>query len=146
MLKMNEKRGISPLLATVIMISLVILIVAVVTLWGKKFVEDVKQKEGTISTLTLECNDVNIDVTSTANGQVTVENSGTNLDGVTVVVRGDGQSESVLYNQEIESGSSRSFPYSGIPGVSEVEKIIVIPALGKGIYRPCSDQRIELEL
>lgn len=134
------------MLATVIMISLVVLIVAIVTLWGKKFAEQAEEKGGTISTLSLECTDVKIDVTSTDNGQVTVENSGTNVDGVTVVIRGDGQSESVLYNQEIEPGSSRSFPYSGIPGVSEVEKIIVIPALGKGIYRPCSDQRVELEL
>ncbi|MEK6861178.1 MAG: archaellin/type IV pilin N-terminal domain-containing protein [Nanoarchaeota archaeon] len=143
---MHKKRGVSPLLATVIMVSLVILVVAIVTLWGKKFTEQAEEKEGTISRLELECTDVNIDVISTENGQVTVENKGETVDGVTVVVRGDGESGSMLYNQEIESGDTRSFPYEGIPGVGSVEEVVVIPALGKGIYRPCSGQRVELEL
>ena len=142
---MNKKRGISPLLATVIMISVIILIIAIVTLWGKKLIEQAEEKEGTISELSLECTDINIDATI-SEGQVTIENSGQKIDGVTIVVRGDGESGSVLYNQEIDSGSSRSFPYEGIPGVGNVEEIIVIPALGEGIYRPCSDQKVELEL
>lgn len=143
---MSGKRGIQPLLATVIMVSLVILIIAIVTLWGKKFVEKAEEKEGTVSQLEFQCTDVVMNVVDTSNGQVTVENSGKKIDGVTVVVRGDGESESVLYNQEIDSGTSRSFPYSGIPGVGDVEKVIVIPALGKRIYRPCSEQRVEVEL
>jgi hypothetical protein len=63
-----------------------------------------------------------------------------------MVVKGDDNTESQLYEQPIKSGDSRSFPYAGIPGVGDVEEVSVIATIGQGINRPCSDQKKELEL
>ncbi len=141
-----QKRGISPLLASVIAVGIVIAVATVVFLWGKELTEGIKEKEGEISTLELSCSNVNIDVTDTSQGLVTVQNNGQLIDGVILVVKGDSGSANTVFDDEIEEGSERSFPYEGFPDVPNVEQVTVIPALGKGIYRPCSGQKVDVSV
>jgi len=61
------------------------------------------------------------------------------------LVVADGNIQSNFYPQEIKAGSSRNYPYTGVPGVDEIKAVSIIPTLGKGINRPCSGQRKELE-
>ena len=141
-----QKRGISPLLASVIVIGIVIAVAAVVFLWGKQLTENIAEKEGEISTLELSCSNVKIDVTDTSQGSVKVQNNGQLIDGVILVVKGGGSSANTVFDDSIEEGSERSFPYEGFPDVPDVEQVTVIPALGKGIYRPCSGQKVDVTL
>ena len=146
---LNPKRGrkgVSPLMTTIILISIVVVTVTVVTLWGKGVQEDIQSKQGSIAMAQLSCTGVNIGIAETTATAVTVENKGADISGVVMVVKGDENTESQLYQQTIKSGDSRSFPFAGIPGVGNIEEVSVIATIGEGINRPCTDQKKELEL
>ena len=145
-LNMLKKKGVSPLIATVIVVSLVVASTTIFMIWGKKYAEDIQKKQGSLSLSSLECTGISISA-NPSSGMVDVMNDGSAIDGVIIRSTGSGgKSNSVLYEQKIDSGDSRSYPFSNIPGVSKVETVDVIPAIGKGIYRPCSDQRVELKI
>lgn len=141
---MMKRKGVSPLVTTVLLTSFVVVSVIVVTLWGKGVQKDLQGKQGGIATASLECTGVAFDVVGTAGGSITLENRGPDLDGVLLVVKGDGTSQTQLYKQVVQRGGSRSFPYAGVPGVGEVEEVTVVAAMGKGIYRPCTEQRVDV--
>ncbi len=56
------KKGISPLIATVLLIGFVVAVAAVVMLWGKGFVKERAEKEGALSQAQLECNLIEIEI------------------------------------------------------------------------------------
>ena len=141
---MKSKRGISALVATTILVAIVVLSVSVFTFWGKGYIKDMRQKAG-VDVDQLNCNGIQLQVNERS-GAVEVTNDGVDLSGVAVQVRGEGDPFSTVYPQEIKRGSSKSFPYRNVPGISRVEKVNVIPLLGMGLNRPCSDQRVELKL
>ena len=143
MLTMN-KRGASPLIATTILVTIVVIAVSIFTFWGKGYIKDVREKAG-VDIEKLNCNSIQLSVTDIG-GSVSVANNGPDLSGVAVHVFGDGEPYSTVYPQHIQSGSSKLFPYTNVPGVTDIRKVNVIPLLGAGINRPCSDQRIELTL
>ncbi len=142
------KRGVSPLLASVLLIGIVVMVAAVIFLWGSKVTKDLTEKSGDTASLQLSCNNVQIDVLSADQGQVKVENKGAYVDGITLVAKGPDGTGTVTYDDFIEPGSSRSYSFDGIPNVpiSTMQKLAVIPALGKGIYRPCSDKKVEVNI
>jgi len=141
------KKGISPLVATVVLVSIVVIVVLIITLWGKGVQEELQRKQGGLALAQVSCTGVNIDIIDSTANSVTVENSGQNeLAGVVVVVKGDGDVQSQLFMQTIEPGNSRSFPFTGIPGVGNVEEVSIIPAVGLGINRPCTEQKKEITL
>lgn len=141
-----DKKAASPLIATVVITSFVVVAVMLITFWGKGVQEDLQSKQGGIAAARLSCTGIDIEVTNTAGGSVTLENNGPDIDGIILVVKGDGESQTQLYKQSVQRGNSRSFPYANIPGVPLVEELSVIVAMGEGIYRPCSDQKIDIEL
>ncbi len=141
-----QKRGISPLLATVLVTGIIIAVATVVFLWSKQVTEGVKEKQGEISTLELSCTNVKVDVADTSSDAVTVENKGQPIDGIILVAKGGGKTGSTIFDDPLDRGSSRSFPYNGLPNVPNVERVTIIPALGKGIYRPCSEQKVEVNI
>jgi hypothetical protein len=143
MLKTNKKKGVSPVTTTVVLTSLVVASVLIVTLWGKGVQEQLESKEGGIALAKLSCTGINFNIHD-AGGSVMVENEGPDLDGVMLVVQGNGDVQSQLYVQPIKRGNERSFPYQNIPGVPDVDEVSVIPTIGEGIYRPCIDQKKEL--
>lgn len=62
-MKDRGKKGISPLIATVILIGFVVAIAAVVMLWGRGIVEETAEKQGEISQAKLACQDVDFKIT-----------------------------------------------------------------------------------
>ena len=141
------KRAVSPLVATVLIVGIVIAVVLIITLWGKGVQEDLQQKQGGIALAELSCTGVDIEVTGTTASSVEVQNNGINdISGVVIVAKGDGEVQSQLFAQSVEPGDSRSFPFEGIPGVGNIEEVSVIPTIGLGINRPCTEQKKELSL
>lgn len=78
MKKRGNKKGISPLIATVLLIGFVVAVAAVVMLWGKGFVKERAEKEGALSQAQLECNLIEIEI----NDDLSVTNIGSRtIDG-----------------------------------------------------------------
>lgn len=145
-----NKRGISPLIATVLLIGFVVAAAAVVMIWTRGFVEELQEKEGGQSSARLSCaTDVEIGVRDLTfgSGQMTVvvENKREKVDGFIFVVQGSSDSDSVESATTLESGgiANIDLSYDNIK-VGQPDKIDVIPRLklGRGVYQPCPDKKI----
>lgn len=73
-----RKRGISPLIATVLLIGFIVALVAVVMLWGKGFIQEKAEKEGKLAQAQLSCNNVDIDI-KLSGGNLLVVNKGSQV-------------------------------------------------------------------
>lgn len=65
LLKRNQnlgKKGVSPLIATVLLISLVIILIVTVIFWVKGFVNERISKEGALADAELKCTEINMDL------------------------------------------------------------------------------------
>ena len=131
------KKGISPLIASVLVIGMVIVTASIVFFWGKGFTEEIIEKEGAISQQRLNCaTDVKINVLSGSGGELTVENIGSGrIDAFSLVVDGQATDEQV----SIDPGNTGTIAYSATAG-----KVDIIPKIriGKGIFQPCSSQKV----
>lgn len=145
-----KKRGISPLIATVLLIGFVVAAAAVVMLWTRGFVGELQEKKGAQSSARLSCaTDVEIGVRDLTfgSGQMTVvvENKRENIDGFIFVIQGATDSSTIESATTLESGgiANVEFSYDSIK-VGQPGKVDVIPRLklGRGVYQPCPDKKI----
>ena len=76
--KMN-KRGISPLIATVLLVSFVVILASVILFWGKQYVTELMEKKGEVAAIKLECEgNVGMEILGVSSDGVTIRNTGTN--------------------------------------------------------------------
>jgi len=142
-----KKRGISPLIATVLLIGFVVALAALIMLWGGRFVREKAEKEGALSEKQLECENVEIDVASVdvrgRGSTISIENKkNKQVDGfIFRAIKKDGSSETI---QKIEKLESLSVAEIDIEFV--FDKLEVIPALrpeGRGApLVPCSSKSV----
>lgn len=146
-----KKRGISPLIATVLLIGFVIALLIIVMLWGRSYIEEVKQKEGTIALQKLSCStDIGIDVTNIniagSSLDVTIENKKEQIDAFTFrCTENSGDVKLVNLDNGLDAYTTGSFT---IACSSTTKQVDVIPKLqiGKDVYEPCSDQHVVYDL
>ena len=75
-LKMNKK-GISPLIATVLLVSFVVILSGVIMFWGRQYVTELMEKRGETAVVKQECvTGVSFDVVSANGPRVSIVNSG----------------------------------------------------------------------
>lgn len=132
------KKGISPLIATVLLIGFVVAIAAIVMLWGKGFIEERTAKEGALSKAKLDCTNINIKFIKIDGGYVIIENRG-NVEVNAFKVRYYGGPDKLI---EIYIGV-KPLGRINIP-ISSAERMDIIPAIKpKGVGAPlvpCSDK------
>jgi len=143
----NKKRGISPLIATVLLIGFIVALVAVVMMWGKGFVMEKAQKEGSLADKQLGCTRVKIDIKKEGNS-IFVLNSGSEpIDGL--ILRQLNIVKKCRPGSADCSGFTRlneldRYDLSNVGGLSGGKNTDVIPALipeGAGApLVPCSEQ------
>jgi flagellin-like protein len=144
------KRGISPLIATVLLIGFTVALLVVVMLWGRGYIEEVKQKEGTISEQKLNCaTDIGIDITSInvagSNLEIAIENKKEKIDAFTFRCVENENIKVVNLDQGLDAYSTNKFL---ILCSSTTKQVDIIPRLivGKGVYEPCSAQHVIYDL
>lgn len=137
-ISVRGKQGISPLIASVLVIGMVIVAASIVFFWGRGFTEELIEKEGAISQQRLNCaTDIKINVVRESVGTLTIENAGSGrIDAVSLVVDGQATEEQV----SIDPGNTKQIRHSASPG----QKVDIIPKIriGAGIFQPCSSQKI----
>ena len=100
LLKQNiNKKGVSPLIATVLLISLVIILIVTIVFWVKGFVNERISKEGALADAELKCTEINLDI---KNIQAT--------DGINLIVElqnaGSEDIAGIIFKIEDPSGNS----------------------------------------
>ena len=89
-----EKKGISPVLATIFLIGFVVIVVVIIWLWSENVYEEHVEKEGTIAQEQLRCSGVAIEIEQTS-GTIYVRNTGT------LLLKG------LRLREDLDDGSSR---------------------------------------
>ena len=127
----RSKKGISPLIATVLLIGFTVAVAAVIIIWSRNFVKEKAEKEGVLSEKRLQCENVEIDVQSINknNREIVVENKGNEvLDGFILrVVSGGVGADKII--QKIEAAKTVTIKTSLFEGLGSNAKIDLIPAL-----------------
>jgi len=121
-----KKRGISPVIATLLLIALVIIIALIVFQWMKGFTKEAVTKfDGT--NIDLVCNDVQFDASYSDDGTLTISNLG-NVPIYNFDVKAEyagGHDTSNLGETGLSQGGVISVPFDA----SDYNKIILIPIL-----------------
>ena len=123
-----SKKGLSPIIATVLLISLVLVLAVIIFLWARAFIPEKVQKFD--SPIENACNSVVFEAAYGSATGLTVQNNGNiALYGVQIgIKRGIGSLEYVDVAQPsvIVAGGQKSFQVSGVTSGNE---IVVVPVL-----------------
>lgn len=132
-----KKRGISPLIATILLIGFAIAIAAVVFTWGRGYITETAEKEGSLSQAQLECNQVEIEITE--EGKV-MNTGGVEIKGFLVRDKDGAAIDDKKYSYGL--GVSEISEFDLDPGYQIIP--CVRPEGAGAPLVPCSDKAIKL--
>lgn len=157
-MKKIGKKGISPMIATVLLIGFVISIILLVLLWGKGYIEELAEKRGILAEKQQECTNIQLEVPKACwSGhnitEIVIRNKA-NIPIHKFVFRAVGaKGEPVevtggLGGLETKSYTDDEFPDLGTFDVDPITNVDIIPHLkvALGHYVPCSKQMIRVRL
>ncbi len=149
MKKRLSKKGISPLIATVLLVGFTVSLIALVIIWARGFITEKAQKEDILAQARIKCQSLSFDVTYLAQGGSSlvtrVKNTGPqNIDGFIFRIKGSDETQPLETTDIIRRADSREIQTS-IGDVGTVSTVDIIPRIraGKGTYVPCSGQHKE---
>jgi len=143
------KKGVSPLIATVLLIGFTIAVVALIVLWGRGYVSEKAEKQGALAEARLKCQSLDFSVMDLKGGEITLKNKGT-VDIDSFVLRGKKGAESAdveIVRQPLKSLSMGSFPISKL-NLNNILTMEIIPQLrvSSNVYVPCTAQSVEIRV
>jgi flagellin-like protein len=123
MIRKIEKRGISPVIATVLLISIALIVVGIIWVWASRSIGDAETKNGV--PLDQVCDSISVDVSYSA-GTVSVVNRGSTYAINDVILKNDnGDLSNPCGVGPIPPGGSSSGACSGVSG-SDIKAIPVL--------------------
>lgn len=154
---MLRKKGISPLIATVLLVGFTIIIIALIIIWSLDFQGEIIEKEGKLSELKLRCQqfvEIDIPSTPTALGNeliIEIENTGIDeIKGFQFRIHRGGEAVLVKSFESITGGSIKQITLDLGTAPSNVDELDIIPALRpEGLNAPlvpCSNQHKALRV
>ena len=128
---LKEKRGLSPVIATVLLISITIVLSIIIFLWAKGFVGEKTQKLG--EPIENFCDEVDIEAeVVSGDDNLYLTNRGTiSLYGFDIRKVEEGSVETIKREERkpLPAGQSESFEVDGLSALSQGEEIIVLPVI-----------------
>ena len=138
-----KKKGVSPVIATVLLIGIVIILAAIIFLWARGFVAEKAQKfERAVE---LSCANVNFRADVFGNDLDIINDGNVPIYGINVKIIGEGR---VLVKEILDStiglGESKRIDLTGEIG-TEVTELLIVPIIlgetGSGkVSHECADQ------
>jgi len=134
---MNKKRfdnkGVSPVIATVLLVAMVVIIALIIFLWFRGITKEAVTKFGGTN-IELVCNDVSFDASYTNNILYIVNNGNVPIFGINLKTEWDGGHQIQYLNEMItswpNSGLNQGDSFSENIGLDEeINKITLIPVL-----------------
>ena len=131
-----EKRGITPLIATVILLGFTIAIVVIVILFSSNYIKDLQEKQGTIATTRLACaTDISIliqdAVLSGSDITITLENTKETIDAFYVVVRNNfNKQQTIEVKETLPASMIQDYTITYNPGIVGIPtELDIIPRI-----------------
>jgi len=155
--KKVDKKGISPLIATVLLIGFVVAIMVLVFLWGKNYIEELAQKRGLLAEKEQQCTQVKLEVLRACWSGRTVSElvirNNANLPihkFVFTAVGSEGQPvERTGADGKLGALETKTYAINeGELAVEDIQGVNIIPHLRVAIgrYVPCTKQKITAKL
>jgi flagellin-like protein len=146
----KNERGLSPVVASVLMIMLVVVLAAMIFLWARGFVSEQVEKFG--QPVEQMCADVDFKIAKVGSSLEVSNRGDIDIYYLEIKMFKGGNSDSLMFNFPIDSGKSvTKFVTLEMDDGSVPESVIVYPALigkikGKNINRPftCLDRGVTL--
>ena len=138
-----KKKGISPLIATVLLIGFTVVLAAGIMLWWVGTTKDFIDKEGASKAAQARCaGSTAVEVMSCENGkEVVIKNVGVETVTAVIVRDPDGGADPVTEEIDIDAGEEEDVR---IRKLGEVERVQVLPAiLEDGVLVTCTNQLVE---
>ncbi|MEI6731687.1 MAG: archaellin/type IV pilin N-terminal domain-containing protein [archaeon] len=129
-----NKRGISPIIATVLLVSLALILALIVFIWASSFIGEKAQKNSEV--VANSCPKISFAADAKISGsevEVSVQNNGNvPLYGVQISKRGIGSITDVgVFTKTIANGETENIPI-GIMGIDVNDEVVIVPIiLGK---------------
>ena len=154
------KKGISPLIATVLLIGFTVALIAMIIIWGRNFIQERAEKEGLLSEKKLSCsNNVEFTVDKACENNagtvsLTLKNlKETAIDNFIFRIKGDNV-ETITSYEKIDSLGVKNVniaaqSLAGVCNSASCAKTIdIIPQLrvARGVYVPCSSKHLEVRV
>ena len=118
----RNKKGISPLIATVLLVSFVVVLSGVIMFWGRQYVTELMEKRGEVAAAKLECEHVDFEVVGLSGSELHLRNIGSvKIAGFILKFEGGGTEE---YNTPIDSADDVTITLG-----ESAERVNVIPML-----------------
>lgn len=147
------KKGVSPLVATVLLVGFTVSLVALTVLWSRGYIEERAEKEEKLASAKIGCESIKFDVIEVSQGTESLEIEITNeaskrIDGFVFRINGD-VTEAVEWRQPIDGLATKKMVLGtedyDVTKVGTINTVGIIPLIkaGKGHYVPCSNQLLE---
>ena len=146
-----NKKGISPLIATVLLVGFVVVIAASIWMWYGGVVTEHIQKQSALNQIKKDCVSVDLSLKSAElqnnKIKVDIENSGSQaIQGVLLIERCDGKSYTVDESILLEPGESQTITIAQRCS-DEPDSIDVVPALVRqGVRDYCTGKKVSSSL
>ncbi len=130
-----KKRGVSPLIATVILVGFAVVITSIAILFGGNLIEDLKEKQGITIEKTLECDSMSFKVTDLVQGnRIKVTNTGQQDINAFLIryIGSDAESVDSHHKVTIKQGGIGEIIAAGSPGIGDLEKVKIFAKSAAG--------------
>lgn len=142
----HTKKGVSPLIATVLLIGFTVAIVSLVVMWGKGYTEEKAEKQGALSEAQLSCENIDFTVTAASwnGGRLILQIKNRAATSIDAFVFRINQGAVVIETADVVRGMSTEELeiYDATMTMDEISSVEVIPKkkVVEGTYVPCSSK------
>ena len=153
--KKFKKKGVSPLVATILLVGFTVALIALIAIWGKRYVEEKAEKEGILAERKAECQNIEIEFVSGCKVGVedgisyynlTLKNKKPRkIEAFIMIAKAKGISRPVEKRKLLKGLSTREINV-GFPIEKDISTIDIVPQLkaGRDVYVPCSQKHVEI--
>ncbi|MBU4086870.1 MAG: hypothetical protein KKB21_04825 [Nanoarchaeota archaeon] len=125
MMLKRGKKGLSPIIATVLLIVLVIIIALIIFLWARRFIGEAVVKNG--ASADQRCGEINLEASRTSNSLYLNNRGNVPIYGIEVRLKTSGR-ERVERVDDIKLAPGQSNVY-GVGGMDSAQSVDVVPAI-----------------
>ena len=156
-IKKFRKKGVSPLIATTMLVGFTVAVVAMVVIWSRGYIEERAQKEEALANTKLKCENVRFTVEEACQRGAELRLRTKNLasqqvDSWILRIKGDDGVEATEQGVTIKGLETKDIDFDDTEfdaaAVGAISSIEVIPAVkaGRNKFVPCTGQMIDVRM
>ncbi|MDD5133602.1 MAG: hypothetical protein PHD81_00425 [Candidatus Nanoarchaeia archaeon] len=141
-----NKKAISPLIATVLLIGFTVIIAVAIWMWYGSIIREQMQKDGALNEIKTDCTtQISLIILSaqkvSGNAVLEIKNDGTALfNGIRIMVQSNG--ESLVEKESFSPGEQKSLTFPGKTGKLDVMPMIV----RQGVTGTCAEKKVTVDI